>query len=265
MAGRFMDKETIESEAKRLGVDLTGLKWPEKQQAIMNAQSKEKEGNVLTEEDVPEISRRILGDEIVSKIVEESAGEEVLVHVEDDDPMSDLRGKKVLICPEMAPTSRQLFGYEEELDEEITVEEVVHDVDAAYKASKDMVTGTYKVTGKTGKKVVAQTALPKEGCGITFRPDKDIVPVATFKGRSGYLWTHHRLPNIKGLLIESGYYEEYKDRFKDEPAIWHSGGKILACDISLVHSIFQQIEDKERDKRIQREQNSAFIRNQMER
>lgn len=273
MAGRFMDKETLEQEAARLGVDLTGLKWPQKQKAVMNAQSKEKgeepvEDLPMKDLTVDEIKSILFNEDVddpfVPVIPTKEQGQEIYIHVENpQDPMEQMRGKKVLIAPEMAKTARQLFGYEEDLGEEITVEEVVHDVDSAYKAGLDTVTGTYHVTGKTGKRVKGHTALPKQGAGITFRPDRDRVPVVTFEGRSGYLWTHHRLPNIKQLLLESGYYEEYKGRFKDQPFVWHAAGKLLCCDIQLAESILVEIERKERTRRIRKVQDDAFLRSQL--
>lgn len=278
MAGRFMDKETLEAEAERLQLDLTGLKWPQKQKAVLDAQRLEKEGKPVSSGMQEKLSTSDADGDLVSdfeldrmseriaKHYEESSArqvkqETVHVHVEvSNDPMDQMRGKEVMICPEMAATPNQLFGYEEELDEEIIVEEVRHDVDSAYRAGKDIVTGTYTVKEKTGRKVVAHTALPKEGCGIFFRPDRDRVPVVVSKGRRGYLWTHHRLPNIKQLLIESGYYEDYRNRFKDEPYIWHSSGKILCCDIQLAESVLRDIERREAEARAMREQNAEFIR-----
>lgn len=266
MAGKFMDKETLEAHAKRLNVDLTGLSWPQKQKAVIEAMSEE--ANEVAESLLPnekhEIKEMHSSIEVKSKVKtsESKASEEILIHVPRD-PMDDMRGKTLMICPEMAQTDRQLFGYEEELGEELIVEEVFFDVDSAYRAGKDTVTGNYKVLGKTGKKVVAQSALPKEGAGITFTPDRDYVPVVTFQGRKGYLWTHHSLPNIKQLLIQSGYYEEYRKRFEDEPWIWHSAGKLLTCDINLVHSIFAEIERKEQMRRLQQKQTDAFIKQQM--
>lgn len=260
MAGRFMDKETLEAEAERLQLDLTGLKWPQKQKAVLDAQRLEKEGPVDIQGTIDRAAEEFKqhdAKEAVHSIQQEP------VHVKVDvpnDPMADMRGKKVMICPEMAETPNQLFGYEEELDEELLVEEVRHDVDSAYKAGKDLVTGTYTVKERTGRKVIAHTALPKQGCGINFRPDKDLVPVVTSHGRKGYLWTHHRLPNIKQLLIESGYYEDYRKRFQDEPFIWHASGKILCCDIQLAESVIRDIEKREAEARAMREQNAEFIR-----
>lgn len=275
MAGRFMNKDTVESEAKRLEVNLDGLTWPQKQKAIMDAQKKEskelrssmvesvdnKDYNQALNE-VIDMLDGITNDTQIDEANISNQGEEVLIHVPQD-PMDEMRGKTVMISPEMAPTSRQLFGYDEELGDELVVEEVQHDVDSAYKAGKDLVTGTYTVTNKTGRKVIAHTALPKQGAGITFRPDQDRVPVVTFQGRKGYLWTHHRLPNIKQLLIESGYYEDYRTRFKDEPFVWHAAGKLLCCDISLAESVLRDIERKEREERLRNNQNQEFIKNQL--
>lgn len=327
MAGRFMDKETLEAEAERLQLDLTGLKWPQKQKAVLDAQRLEKEGKPITnglqenlskadtdgDAHLPKTAKEqvdaIVGfelDRISDKVAEDLKknisilqGSEISdvifqygmdpdvkeqrlkelkldaekgttpqdpVHVHVDvpyDPMDRMRGKSVMICPEMAPTPNQLFGYEEELDEEIVVEEVRHDVDSAYRAGMDLVTGTYTVKERTGRKVKAHTALPKQGCGIFFRPDTDRVPVVVSQGRRGYLWTHHRLPNIKQLLIESGYYEDYRHRFKDEPYVWHASGKILCCDIQLAEAVLRDIERKHAETRVIRDQNAEFIRKTM--
>ena len=286
MAGRFMNKETLEAEAQRLGVDLTGLTWPQKQKAVMAAQDNE----TATDEEFDTAVRAALyeltgnegfapkeepdqdentdltqffedePEEIGSPVI---PGEPVLIRGKYD-PMADLRGKTVMICPEMARTPIQLFGYDEVLEDEVTVEEVVHNIDSLkFRAGQDTINGTYNIIGKTGKKVVARTALPKEGAGIYYTFDKDLVPRVIFEGREGYLWTHQRLANIKQLLIDSGYYQKYKDRFVDEPFIWHAAGKLLVCDIGLVHSIFDEIEAIEEEKRVNQKVNREFMRNQM--
>lgn len=259
MAGRFMSKEKLHEEADRLGVDIEGLKWAQQQKVVLDALDTERAGH--------EFSARAM-DEIVEAVKEVIPSQEITVHVDVDDYdfMERVRGKKLIICPEMAQTPRQLFGYEEELGDELIVEEVTYSpLDGSISGNNDLATSTFAVKGKTGKKVIAQSALPKEGCGITFRPDVDWFPVCTFQGREGYLWTHHRLPNVKATLIASGYYEDYRERFKDEPWIWHSGGKLLACDINLVHSVMREIERLARDQKVQDAQRSAFIDSQMER
>lgn len=258
MAGRFMRKEVLISEAKRLNVDLSGLSWPQQQKAVLDAIDNEKAGKDISHNSMEQIVQ----------IVEEAPtpSKEVLVHVEVDDVdfMERVRGKKIIICPEMAPTPTQLFGYEEELGDDLIVEEKVFDIErTGLSVSKDLATGTFNVTGKTGKKVMAQCGMPKEGCEISFRPDIDWFPVCKFQGRSGYLWTHHRLPNVKHALVASGYYEDYRNRFQDEPFIWHSGGKLLACDINLVHSVMREIERKAKEQKVADAQRSEFINRSM--
>lgn len=256
MAGGFMSKEKLQSEAERLGVNLDGLPWPQQQKAVMEAQKIGMEISNQSAKQIVEVMREVI------------PSREITVHVpvDDYDFMERVRGKTLVICPEMAQTARQLFGYEEELGEELIVEEVSFDpLDGSVSDSNNLATATYSVKGKTGKKVYAQSALPKEGCGITFRPDIDWFPVCTFQRREGYLWTHHRLPNVKAALKASGYYEDYRERFKDEPMIWHSGGKLLACDIDLVHSVMREIERRARDQKVQDAQRSAFIDSQVNR
>lgn len=258
MAGTLMKKEDLHAEAERLGVNLEGLQWMQQQAAVREALAEEALGK--------ERSKRSF-DEIVEAINESPApSKEVTVHVgmNEVDFMDQMRGKKIIICPEMAPTSIQLFGYEEELGDDLTVEEAVFELgNTGLSGSKDLATSTFRVTGKTGKKVIAQSALPKEGCEISFRPDVDWFPICKFQGREGYLWTHHRLPNVKHVLIDSGFYEDYRERFKDEPMIWHSGGKLLACDINLVHSVMRDIERKVSERKVAEAQRSEFISKQL--
>lgn len=247
-----MNKEVLYANAERLGVDLEGLTWPQKQKAVLEAMDLEVAGK--------EISEKTMND-----ILEVIPGDEVVIHVKTDDVdlMDSMRGKKIIICPEMAQTTKQYFGYDEDLGEGVEVEEISYGLlDGSIPDAG--ASSTYKVVGNTGRKVIAQSALPKEGCEISFRPDVDWFPVCTFQHRSGYLWTHQRLPNVKNALLKSGYYQEFRNRFEDEPYIWHSGGKLLACDINLVHSIMKEIERRERDNKIQDKQRDDFIKHQMD-
>ena len=49
-------------------------------------------------------------------------------------------------------------------------------------------------------------------------------------------------------VIRSQLDKYMKEQFKDEPNIWYSAG-LLCCDPSVVHHIFNEIEEKERIKR----------------
>jgi hypothetical protein len=48
--------------------------------------------------------------------------------------------------------------------------------------------------------------------------------------------------------MDSGYYHRFKDRFR-QPYIWYAAG-ILACDIGLTESVFQEIMELEKTKRM---------------
>ena len=48
--------------------------------------------------------------------------------------------------------------------------------------------------------------------------------------------------------MQSGYYNEYKDLFKDKPNVWYAAGKQLVCDPHLVHRVLREIEEKEQQK-----------------
>lgn len=174
-------------------------------------------------------------------------------------------GKDVFISPELPPEQYRLMKYEEELGYDMDVVERKFDMDPntdqvydiaggeinynnKVDSYHDYTTGTYMLKNRSNRKVVAMSSVPKENYGSGMTIGKDYVPVVTWGGRTGYLWTHPTYPNVKALLQESGYYHEYKDLFTREPNIWYAAGKTLACDIGLVNSIFREIEAKAQKK-----------------
>ena len=183
----------------------------------------------------------------------------------------------VMLSPELSPERYRLLKYDEELGDELEIVERKFDMnrvtdevfdisggDVNYSDSSDKVdivndytTGTYRIKGATGRKVVAMSSVPKEnyGSGMSI---EDLVPTVSWNGRVGYLWTHPTFQNVKSLLQQSGYYHEYKDQFKNEPNIWYVAGKTLACNISLVHHIFREIEEKERRRK---KEYNAYMKN----
>lgn len=269
----FMSKDKLHSEAKRLGVSLDGLTFPQMQKAVIAAQMAEKESasakriDTLDDHDI-EVVVETTADE-VDKLAD-AAPETVVpkpipqrpitVHrgkaktaTPDPESPEQYVGKRILISPEMAQTSIQLIKYDEELGQELTVEEKSYknefEAGADFPMEKDLYTATYKIKGSTGKKVIAQSTLPKENAGIDFRIDRDLFPVVRFKGHVGYLWTHQRLPNVKAVLKQSGYYEKYKKHFIDDPnAMWHAGG-LLVVDAGITLNVIRMIEDEERNRR----------------
>lgn len=236
--GTFMDKETLEAEAERLGVTLDGLSWPQKQKAVLNAKVD-------------------AGEEIQYGATIEKKKAKIIAYrdisAESDRKLKQIYGKRLLISPEIQPRQYQLFKYDEELGDELLVEDKSFDLRQYANIGKDMVTGTVKIVGKNKTKTIAQSTLPKQNAGIIFRPGIDLVPVVIANNRQGYLFNHHRFPHIKDLLIKSGYWHEYKNQFQDEPNVWYAAGKQLVCDINFTHAVFAEIERKEKEKRALRD------------
>jgi len=210
----FMNKETLESEARRLQLDLTGMNWNEMQAAVTKAQAASS-----TSPPSPNKGRF-------------------------KNPLDQYIGKKILLSPEMASTPHQLIKYDEDLGEEISAEEQKVWLGILKEQGKEHIDSTYVIKGKTGKRTIAQSTLPKQNAKLIFDPNKDVAVVASFKGRTGYLWTHQRLPNIKDILQKSGYLGEYQNRFSGEQGTLFYVNALLCCDIELAHTVMKEIERK---------------------
>lgn len=253
----FLSNEQLASEAERLGLDLSGLKYQEKQKAVAAALRAEVGENVAEAEpehveqhqehaqvqEQPAAGpqrRKRYTDIYVGPSV--SADEDML---SGEDLMEKMRGRETVLSPEYHHGINQTLGFEENLGDEVRYEQVdyLDEFERGNPVLQDESEkfSSYRIAGTTGKQVTATTGLPLEMARISFIPDQDIVPRITWRGRTGYIFKHPRLSNIQSLLIQCGEWETYKDRFKDEPAVWHANG-VLACDINLVHSLFDRIE-----------------------
>ena len=87
---------------------------------------------------------------------------------------------------------------------------------------------------------------------MMFRPGIDPAVVVTWQGKTGFLWTHHRLPNVKDLLQQAGCLGKYRDLFnstKNPGNVWYAAGKMLVCDPYVVLNVLSEIE---RDAKIKR-------------
>ena len=225
----YRNKADTIKEAERLGIDVTGMDWPTMQKVVGDALKKEELG-------------------MPAKKIEASDADRIQREM-----MKPYLGKVVRISPEMRPDANRIIRYLEELDDELDVEEKSFSAgdksnDELYNMHRDYTTGTYIVKGKTGRKVIAESSLPKENAQMIFRPAQDMFPVVTFQGRTGYLFKHHRFPNFRRALIESGYYEDYKDQLTDEPNVFYLTG-LLCVDVGVAHAIMNDIERRERAKR----------------
>lgn len=226
----FLKAEVLHEEATRLGIDISEMTWQEAQKVVQAAIAEDKaKEHVKNEEkkiEVPKPNPKPKNDKI--------------------------NFNETILSFEIKPIKHQLIKYDEELGDEYEVEEVVHDIEGVKSLARDLNTGTYRVKGKTGRKVIAQSTLPQEQAAITFDAQKDMFPVVTFQGRRGYLFKHHKYFNVESTLKDSGYFEKYK-RFFDAGQyptnIWYSTG-LLVCSIPLVHHIMKEIEqDAANDKR----------------
>lgn len=236
----FLSKEESLKLAKELGIeDAESLPWKELQSQIA-AKNKELLGDKASEFiDEPQIYDAPKLTPIPGIKTQQ---QELNERYQDVD---------VMLAPELKPERYRLLKYDEELGDELDVVERKFDMNRATdevfdvsgnqmdynnKSEKidivnDYTTGTYRIKGVTGRKVVAMSSVPKENYGCGMSPEH-IVPTVTWNGRTGYLWTHPTFSNVKSLLQQSGYYHEYKDQFKNEPNIWYVAGKTLACCVT---------------------------------
>ena len=237
----YRNKEDCYKEAERLGIDTTGMSWPTLQKVVSNALKLEEleQAKTPVEEWKPPVRKQAKRD---------------------DNQINKYFGKTLLLAPELNPERYRLVKYDEVLGDDIEIEERHFDINSADQVFDssgrpvdynnvidqyhDYTTGTYVIKKRGDRKVVAQSSVPKENFGLSQRIGYDLFPVVSWNGRYGYLWDHMRYPNVKHALMESGYFQEYKHMFKDEPNVWYAAGKVLACDPHLVHKVFGEIEEK---------------------
>lgn len=263
----YRKKEDWLAEAERLGIDASEMDWPTLQKTVSQALKREEYGMLDRENKFTEVAKEVFDiaqpDSNVANADERNDGDgkpepkkakglkgkRKKQLLPEEEALKKFKGQELKIAPEIYPNAQRAVHYREELGDELILDEKHYDIRGLeFDTGTNIDSGTYIIRGKTGERVIATSAIPKEQPGLFFRPDMDYAVVVAFMGRAGYLWTHHRLPNIKALLKESGYYEEYKSQFKDEPNIWYSAG-LLCCDPSVVHHVFNEIEEKERIKR----------------
>ena len=256
----YRKKEDWLAEAERLGIDTSDMDWPTLQKTVSQALKREEYGMLDRETQVAQVYKEVTEPEVadIAKPIEQPKptkstgliGKLKKALSPEERRLKQFAGQELRIAPEIYPNAKRALHYREELGDELIVEEKHFDIRGLGFTAEtdDSKSGTYYVKGKTGQKTVATSGIPKEQPGLYYRPDMDYATVVTFMNRAGYLWTHQRLPNVKALLKESGYFEEYKHLFKDEPNIWYSAG-LLCCDPSVVHQVFKEIEEKERIKR----------------
>lgn len=222
----FISKEELEEKAKKYDIDLDKYEsWSDKQKAVADA---EKEFGV-TEDAKKEY--------VPIMISVEDCPEEILA--------ANYKPGKVRISTEIPTLKCNVMKYEEELGDAYDTSDMA--MSFGMFGGDDRVTEmsrTYEIRKKAGKKVIAESTAPTVNTGLYYDPTEGWFPIVEFNGRKGYLFTHHKLINVKSALLESGYWEKYKDMFNGEKHpenIWMSGTKMLACSIPLVNYIINEI------------------------
>lgn len=172
-----------------------------------------------------------------------------------------LVNKRLWYSPEIRFNQNMIYRYEEDLGENMEVEELWYNGETldsrniqAPPGETSGISGTYKVRPIPHSKLKAMSSVPRQNVGIYWDFDKRGMPktpfpIAVFEGRRGYLYSHASIPCVKPTIIESGYYEDFKDMLKDEPNIFYLGGSIRAVDIPFCDWMMKEIEDREVYKR----------------
>lgn len=239
----MMKKEELEAQARRLGIEFPeGMRYASKNKLVIEAMKRE-------QLDAPDKDAEIarLKAEVAQLRQQANDAEHKKLQPEAEPKESEIPKGRVILAPEMKPTKYQLLKYEEELGQEVYVENVSwrDDRGGIREFEKDTQTGTFRIKGKSGRRVVAQSTAPKENAGVSYNPETDLVPVVSWRGKRGYIWTHQHYPNIKELLMTCGKYHDYEELFDSQvhpDNIWYAAGKMLVCSISTVHKIFDEIE-----------------------
>ena len=257
------------AKAKEFGIDLEGLTWAEQNRIVKEALEAKgyiinKEGVIIGEPDMVEEAKGTELDEALAEIErlkaelaskmtdvdEKCQPEEKDINVKEKCQPEEKELKipkgRVFMAPEIRGTGVQLLKYDEVLGDDVNVEEISYKNDFNnMRVERDLTMGTYKIKGKTGRKVIAQSTVPKENAGVSYDPNTDIVPVITYNGISGYIWTHQHYPNIKELLMATGMLPKYQELFdssKHPENIWMAAGKMWVVSIPMVHYVFAEIE-----------------------
>ena len=234
----FIGREVLEAEAERLGINLNGLSWPEQQKKVQEAM---KNGTLFSNDPEPK-----------PKAVDEKSNREKFLEKYQEMMVESYKNAKpVRISAEIKPMRHALYKYDEDLGDALEVEDVSFFSNGLPNLdNRPETTATYVVKGKTGRKQIATSTLPRENVQIVYDPNGPhwLAPIVTdFQGKEGYIWSHPKYGGIKRLLIDSGYFEEYRDLFRSDlhpNNIWMAGGKFFVANIQLCERIFKEIEKK---------------------
>lgn len=278
----FLKKQVLEEYAAKHKLNLDGMSWAQANLYVQEEAKKEglvfQSGYLVKQNSVGEVPDEIMQEASTEEQthideVSTQAVKDLMTHINEleveisrlkseqaedaADAQADvgvkagavyqLPDEEIVIKPGLQFMRHQLIKVEETLGDDVEVEEVSMR-DSIGHFNEGTTNRTFRMKGSTGRKVVAQSTLPKEQVKITFNYARDIVPVihANDGSASGYLWSHHSLPNVKELLVASNSYNEYKELFSaaTHPENVFYCGNLIGVRKDVVHEVFHEIEVK---------------------
>lgn len=257
----FLNKEQVERYASVAHLDLTGMTWQQKQKAINDHMKREGVKDpmaVICGGDVDGDKQSVADDrdaEIarLKAELEKAKAEQPVPQVpvvfekgrnQPQPSIEDYENVVLIASPEQRPTQYQKNKWYENVGTQKDTEEISFDVGKQspfHGRESGTKNATYRITD-TGRKVEAESTMPKYSALITYRPTRDLCAIAEYGGHRGYLWTHQRLPNIRDLLEQMGAYEEFKEEWQKQPGRMFYLAGLLCCDISFTNSMMDRIQ-----------------------
>ena len=255
----FLNKEQVGRFAEIAGLDIGGLTWQSKQRVISEymrsngikdpiafIEGRDPDATISKDDRDSEISRlkseleRVKSEQPMPQVpVVFDLGKNV-----PEPSIEDYENVVLIASPEQRPTQYQKGKWYENVGTQKDTEEVSLGVgrDSPFgEGESGTRNATYRMKD-TGRKIEAESTMPKYSALITYRPTRDLCAIAEYGGHRGYLWTHQRLPNIKAMLMQMDAYEEYKDRWHDQPGRMFYLAGLLCCDISFTDSMIKRIQ-----------------------
>lgn len=244
----FLNKRQVEEYAEEHGLDLSGMSWQQKQKAINDHMKSmpEKDSGVsdaVGDDDIEELKRRLAEAEEKAKAVPQVPVIFEKGRAEVEPTIEDYENAVLIASPEQRPTAFQRRKWYENMGTNKETKEISLDIGANspfHGNEGGTREATYEVRD-TGQVIQSESTMPKYSCLLTYRPTKDLCAIAEYGGHKGYLWTHHRLPNIADMLRQMNAYEEYKHFWNDQAGRKFYLGGLLCCDISFTNSMIERI------------------------
>lgn len=252
-----MNREEVEAQAKRLGLDISGMEWP---QALSLVSQKLRE-----EDEQSSTDHELKVKELEARLAE--ANQKILGFQQKYEGRAkgrpptkkELLNKEILIAPFIPRVhgNYPTFSFHEELGQDVECDEIhlsLKDMRPGAQFDEDSgvneVGRSTKIRGKKANKVIAQTAGPRKNVQIYMSLKEGGVPIAYDRetGEKGYMWGNPVYFTIRDLveIVDMGTYaEKYKKEIiKNQRMV----GPHVCIPIQYGNALIKKIEDEEKVK-----------------